>query len=100
MGVTICQDHGRSSIAHVCVHVREAVERAEALPKIAEYPLETDAASPPLAVLHFCQACVRLRGLPYPPRTLSGSEQEVLGDGLNTEAVCDRCFARAVEVAG
>jgi hypothetical protein len=100
MGIFQCPDHGRASIAHICPHMRSAMYQGGTVPTMAAYPLEIEQGSAPWVTLHFCSECVRSRDLPSPSRPLSVSEQAVLGDRLNTESVCDRCFVHVIQEAG
>lgn len=95
MGAMGCSTYGSSAIAHVCPHVRDAVESGVAPQSVGMYPLKDFEGTPAAAILEFCDPCMRERGLPIPPRPVTEQVWETLGKRLDTVAVCSRCLQAA-----
>lgn len=85
----LCHLHGRAGLAHVCPHIRSAIETRSAVPNWLTYPLPK-----PLdeyVVLRLCAACADEQQLPRPPRMLREGEIDV--EQLDAQPMCEACFA-------
>lgn len=103
MGVIICAEHGRCGIIHACKHLCRAVKERRLSPTFHVYELKVDGIpeTPIWASLCFCEECIAARSLPLPSRPLTEAEQdaELVGGPLDTDTICELCFARAQKVA-
>lgn len=89
MEVTACHLHGRSGVAFVCPHIRDAIKVRTDLPPWHSYrwtkPLRD------YVVFRLCASCVQQHKLPLPARTLA--EHELEPRDIAAEAMCESCFA-------
>lgn len=87
--VLLCHLHGRAGLAHVCPHIRSAIETRAVIPNWLSYPL-----AKPLheyVVLRVCSSCAEERDLPQPARMLRDGEIDM--EQLDAEPMCEACFA-------
>jgi hypothetical protein len=85
----LCHLHGRAGQAHVCPHIRSAIEMRAVIPNWLSYPLPK-----PLheyIVLRLCSICAEEQHLPRPPRMLRDGEIDM--EQLDAEPMCEACFA-------
>ncbi len=90
MGICMCPVHGRSFLAHVCPHIREAVGAKTPFPRRTTYTFSIGEKTEIVMKLHFCDRCVAERRLPSLPRPLT--ESEVDREEFATDVVCRECF--------
>lgn len=88
----MCAEHGRSGIALVCSHVRNAVLERATLPPTSTVLWDIVEGEP---VEHtYCTACVSEGALPMPPARISDDQLLGLrGTKLDAQPVCCRCLA-------
>ncbi|HEY4058201.1 MAG TPA: hypothetical protein VGM39_16425 [Kofleriaceae bacterium] len=84
-----CHVHGRAGLAHVCRHIRTAIERATAVPEWLTFPLPRTLYD--YAVVRVCPTCAEQFSLPVPARMLTELEVERLK--TFTTPTCEACFA-------
>jgi hypothetical protein len=84
-----CHVHGRAGIAHVCRHIRTAIERATSVPDWHTFQLPRTLYD--YAVVRVCSTCVEQHLLPTPARMLTELELERLKP--HTTPTCEACFA-------
>lgn len=85
----LCHLHGRAGLAHVCPHIRGAIDTRSQVPNWLSYPL-----AKPLheyVVLRLCAACAEEQQLPTPPRMLRDGEVDM--EQIDASAMCEACFA-------
>ena len=75
-------------MAFVCSHIRDALATGTAIPGWATYPWRK---IDEYIVLRMCAACVTTHRLPVPARSLDVDQHDI--DKLQTEAICEACFA-------
>lgn len=84
-----CHLHGWAGLAHVCPHIRNAIETRTQIPNWLSYPL-----AKPLheyVVLRLCATCAAEQALPDPARMLRDGEIDM--EQLDADPMCEACFA-------
>jgi hypothetical protein len=89
----LCHMHGRAGLAHVCPHIRSAIQTRAVVPNWLSYPF-----AKPLhdyVVLRLCSTCAEEQRLPTPPRMLREGEVDIeqLLVLLDADPMCEACFA-------